>query len=76
MSASRTASLGPQHPDTLASRYNLARTLGELGRWQEAVSEHESVLAVRDQLLGPEHPDTLGKPQQPRPCDGPAERFS
>ena len=52
--------LGPDHPDTLGSRSNLAVAYQAAGRLDEAISLHEQVLAARERVLGPDHPDTLG----------------
>jgi tetratricopeptide (TPR) repeat protein len=51
--------LGPEHPDTLASRNDLAGVLRDLGRLEEAEAEHRAVLETRTRVLGAEHPDTL-----------------
>ena len=51
--------LGPEHPDTLTSRSNLAVVLDSLGRLEEAEAQQRAVLDARMRLLGPEHPDTL-----------------
>jgi hypothetical protein len=51
--------LGPEHPNTLTSRNNLASVLGDLGRLEEAEQEHRAVLDIRMRVLGPEHPNTL-----------------
>jgi tetratricopeptide (TPR) repeat protein len=51
--------LGPDHPDTLASRTNLANAYRDAGRTAEAIELHERTLADRERLLGPDHPDTL-----------------
>jgi hypothetical protein len=40
----RLAEQGNEHPDTLASRNNLATVLGDLGRLEEAETEHRAVL--------------------------------
>ncbi|MET7339239.1 tetratricopeptide repeat protein [Nonomuraea sp. NPDC005650] len=51
--------LGPDHPDTLASRHSLAsayEAAGDLGR---AIPLNEATLADRERVLGPDHPDTL-----------------
>src|SRR5262249_48860880 len=40
--------LGPDHPDTLGSRNNLATALRALGRFQEAVDLHRDTLATRE----------------------------
>ncbi len=51
--------LGPDHPDTLAARNNLAIDYRGVGRTAEAISLHEQVLATRERVLGRDHPDTL-----------------
>jgi tetratricopeptide (TPR) repeat protein len=51
--------LGPDHPDILASRNNLANALDALGRYAEAAELHRRTLADRVRVLGPDHPDTL-----------------
>jgi Tetratricopeptide repeat len=51
--------LGPEHPDTLGSRNNLANALDGLGDYQRAAQLHEQTLTIRERVLGPEHPDTL-----------------
>ena len=51
--------LGPDHPDTLASRNNLAGAYESAGRLDEAITLYEQVLADRTHILGPDHPDTL-----------------
>ncbi len=51
--------LGADHPDTLASRNNLAgiyRAAGDLGR---AIPLFEAALADHERVLGADHPDTL-----------------
>ncbi|WP_186315492.1 tetratricopeptide repeat protein [Catellatospora sichuanensis] len=50
---------GPDHPDTLTSRNNLALALRDMGRWDEALAVQQEVLAARERVLGPDHPDTL-----------------
>jgi len=52
--------LGPDHPDTLTSRNNLAYAYVSAGRAAEAIPLHEQTLADRERVLGPDHPDTLG----------------
>ena len=54
-----TGLLGPEHPDTLAARGNLAFSYRVAGRTGEAIAIEEQVAADRERLLGPEHPDTL-----------------
>ena len=51
--------LGPDPPDTLASRNNLAGAYESAGRLDEAITLYEQVLADRTHILGPDHPDTL-----------------
>eukprot|EP00435_Cladocopium_sp_Y103_P018548 s365_g4.t1 len=51
--------VGPQHSWMLHWKFWLARSLGEVGRLQEALAMHEEVLEVRRQVLGPRHPETL-----------------
>jgi hypothetical protein len=51
--------LGPDHPDTLTSRSNLAIGYRAAGRLDEAISLHKQTLAARERTLGPDHPDTL-----------------
>jgi tetratricopeptide (TPR) repeat protein len=52
--------LGPDHPQTLASRGNLAIAYRAVGRLDEAISLNEQTLADRERVQGPDHPDTLG----------------
>ena len=51
--------LGPDHPDTLATRHNLASLYMDMGRREEAETLLKEVLAKREQKLGPDHPSTL-----------------
>ena len=51
--------LGPDHPDTLTSRNDLAEAYQAAGRAAEAIPLHERTLADRERVLGPDHPDTL-----------------
>jgi hypothetical protein len=50
---------GPEHPETLAARHNLARWTGQAGDQAEARDQLAALLPVREQIQGPEHPDTL-----------------
>ena len=52
-------SLGLCHPDTLASRDNLAGAYREAGRLHEAIELFEQNLDDRTRILGPHHPSTL-----------------
>ena len=58
--------LGPDHPDTLTTRNNLALAYQDAGRLDEAIGLHEQTLAARERVLGADHPDTLHS-EQPRP---------
>jgi hypothetical protein len=51
--------LGPDHPDTLTTRGNLARWRGEAGDASGAAAAFEQLLADRMRVLGPDHPHTL-----------------
>ena len=51
--------LGAEHPDSLASRGNLAGVYESAGRLGEAIALFEGVLADSARVLGPDHPDTL-----------------
>jgi eukaryotic-like serine/threonine-protein kinase len=55
----RQAALGPDHPDTLYSMYELAATYMECDRVNEATPRFEEALRLRKARLGPDHPDTL-----------------
>ena len=51
--------LGPDHPDTLTTRNNLAVAYRAAGRLDEAITLHEQNVAASERILGPDHPDTL-----------------
>ncbi|RDI25432.1 tetratricopeptide repeat protein [Lentzea flaviverrucosa] len=51
--------LGPDHPDTLSSRNNLARAYRSAGDLDRAITLHEATLADRERVLGSDHPNTL-----------------
>ncbi|MEV5656758.1 tetratricopeptide repeat protein [Streptomyces sp. NPDC052291] len=58
--AARTAILGEDHADTLASRHKLARAINEqAGREGEAEVLLRSIVEAENQVRGPEHYDTL-----------------
>ncbi|MFF0476529.1 alpha/beta fold hydrolase [Streptomyces sp. NPDC004284] len=58
--AARTAILGEDHADTLASRHKLARAINEQeGREGEAEVLLRSIVEAENQVRGPEHYDTL-----------------
>ena len=51
--------LGPEHPDTLTTKSNLARSLSGQGKYPEAEALERQVLEAQERVLGPEHPYTL-----------------
>jgi tetratricopeptide (TPR) repeat protein len=51
--------LGEEHPDTLISMGNLARTYKDQGRWKEAEELGVQVLETSKRVLGEEHLGTL-----------------
>jgi tetratricopeptide (TPR) repeat protein len=51
--------LGPDHPDTLANRNNLAYSRGEAGDPTGAVTAYAELLTDYLRILGPDDPDTL-----------------
>ena len=51
--------LGPDDPDTLITRHNLARWRGEAGDPAGAATAYEELLADMVRVLGPDHPHTL-----------------
>ncbi|MEV7395294.1 tetratricopeptide repeat protein [Streptomyces sp. NPDC091215] len=54
-----TSRLGPDHPDTLSARHNIAHCRGEAGDPAGAVAAFAELLDDCLRVLGPEHPDTL-----------------
>ncbi|MGW2206957.1 tetratricopeptide repeat protein [Streptomyces sp. NPDC001774] len=53
------ASLGPDHPETLDGRDNLAKNRGEAGDARSAVEDLAGLLSDRLRIQGPDHPDAL-----------------
>jgi len=51
--------LGPDDPDTLATRQNIALWTGKSGQWAKALRLFRALLADQERVLGPDHPDTL-----------------
>ena len=51
--------LGPEHPDTLATRGNLAYWTGVAGDAAGARDQFAALVPIQERVLGPEHPDTL-----------------
>ena len=56
--------LGPEHPDTLMARHELASWTGEAGDPAAARDLFAGLLPVRERVLGPEHPVTLAARHQ------------
>jgi tetratricopeptide (TPR) repeat protein len=50
--AVREQALGPEHPDTLATRDRLARALAFEGKYGEAETEYRTVIQLREKTLG------------------------
>ena len=51
--------LGPDHPDTLITRHDLARGQADNGDTTGAVAAFRDLLPDMVRVLGPDHPDTL-----------------
>ncbi|MFD6397616.1 FxSxx-COOH system tetratricopeptide repeat protein [Nocardia sp. NPDC060249] len=51
--------LGPEDPETLSSRHNLADAYLSAGRVGDAIILHEQNLTSRERVLGTDHPHTL-----------------
>ena len=51
--------LGPDHPDTLATRFSIAREMAACGDHAGAEEEFRAVFAGRQRKLGLYHPETL-----------------
>ncbi|EPJ42212.1 hypothetical protein STAFG_0729 [Streptomyces afghaniensis 772] len=51
--------LGPDHPNTLSTRNNIAYWRGEAGDAAGAAAAYEEILADQERVLGPGHPVTL-----------------
>ncbi|MYS87853.1 tetratricopeptide repeat protein [Embleya scabrispora] len=59
MAADTARVFGPEHPETLAARGNLAVSYARAGRTGAAIVIEEQVLADRERLYGPGTPETL-----------------
>ena len=55
----RLESLGPDHPDVLTARGNIAFWTGEAGDPRRALQLFEQLLPDQQRVLGPDHPDVL-----------------
>ena len=66
--------LGPNHPETLKTRANVAGWTGEAGDAGLARELFAALLPDVKRVLGPDHPDTLTDPRHPRPLHGTGRR--
>jgi serine/threonine protein kinase len=57
--AGQRHALGPDHPDTLATRFSLAREMAACGDHAGAEEEFRAVFTARARKLGQDHHDTL-----------------
>jgi serine/threonine protein kinase len=57
--AGQRHTLGSDHPDTLGTRFSLAREMAACGDHAGAEEEFRAVLVTRARKLGPDHHDTL-----------------
>ena len=55
----RAGRQGPDHPDTLTTRSNIASWTGQCGDAREALRLFRELLPDRQRVLGADHPDTL-----------------
>jgi Tetratricopeptide repeat len=51
--------LGPDHPETLTARHNIAMRTKQAGDLRGAVEQLAAVYDDRVRVLGPQHPDTI-----------------
>ncbi len=72
VAAQRGRVLGPDHPDTLASHYEIGLTLSRTGRAEEALREFTRVAEGRERALGADHSPDARRPPGDRPRPGPA----
>jgi len=59
IAAARKRVLGPEHPQTLTARGDLAGWTGGAGGAAAARDQYAELLPMIERVLGPEHPDTL-----------------
>jgi Tetratricopeptide repeat len=55
----RERALGPDHPDTLIMRHELARSTADAGDPAAARDQFTALLPICERVLGPDHPGTL-----------------
>ncbi len=58
MAESRNDARGPDHPDTLATRFSIAREMAARGDHAGAQDEFRDMLPYLQRRLGTDHPDT------------------
>jgi len=51
--------LGPDHPETLLTRGNIALWVGKCGNARKGLRLSKALLADQKRVLGPDHPETL-----------------
>ena len=51
--------VGPDHPDTLTTRHNIATWTGQAGDPEKALRLSTELLPDQERALGPDHPHTL-----------------
>ncbi|WP_329396391.1 tetratricopeptide repeat protein [Streptomyces melanogenes] len=64
VAAERAQVLGPDHPDTLSSQYEVAFALSRTGREADALREFGLVAQARARTLGPDDPGALDARQE------------
>ena len=67
MLACREQSLGPDHPDTLAARADLAAACDAAGQMGAALAHHQEACAGYERVFGSDHPVLWGLPRGPGP---------
>jgi len=55
----RSKVLGPENPETLKSRNNLALAVNREQKYAEAEKQFRELIAIEERVLGPQHPETL-----------------
>jgi hypothetical protein len=65
----RDQALGPERPETLTARNDLAYWTGEAGDAAGARDQFAALLPAMERVLGAEHPETLTAPPRPLRLD-------
>ncbi len=58
--------LGPDYPNTLGSRNNLAGAYQSAGQLERAIPLFEATLHDSERMLGPDHPRSPPRPSRPQ----------